>query len=117
VRGPGQGVGGGGRDHDQVGVLPDPDVRDLVDVVPDPGADGVARQRRPGGLADEVQRGLGGHHPDVVPGLGEAAQQFARLVGGDAAAHAQHDLWLAHRHSRIVAAPAASASEGTLMIP
>ena len=92
VRGLGEQVGGGRGDHDQVGVLPDPHVRDLVDVVPDLGGDGLPGQRRPGRLADEVQRGLGGHHPDVVAGLGEPAQQLARLVGGDAAAHPQHDL-------------------------
>ena len=37
VRGPGQQVGGGRGDEDEVGLLAEPDVRDLVDVVPDVG--------------------------------------------------------------------------------
>ena len=99
VGGLGQQVGGGRRDDHQVGVLPDADVRHLVDVVPDLGGDRVAGQRGPGGGADEVQRGRGRHDPDVVARLGEPAQQLARLVGGDAAADAQHDLRLVHRLS------------------
>ena len=81
-----------GRDHDQVGVPADAHVRHLVGVVPDLGGDRLAGQRRPGGRADEVQRGGGGHDPDAVPRLGEQPQQFTGLVGGDAAADAQHDL-------------------------
>ena len=48
------------------------------DVGPDVGGDRVARQRRPGGRADEVQRARGRHDADVVPGLGERAQQQRR---------------------------------------
>ena len=90
VGGLGQHVRGGRRDHDEVGLLPDPDVRHLVDVGPDVVADRLAGQRRPGGGAHEPQRGRGGHDRDVVPGLGEAPQQLAGLVGRDAAADAQH---------------------------
>ena len=61
VRGLGQQVGGRRRDHDEVGLLPDPHVRHLVDVGPHVGGDRLARQRRPGGRADELQRGGGGH--------------------------------------------------------
>ena len=86
VGGPGQQVGGGRGDDDEVGLLAEPHVRHLVDVVPDLGGDRLAGQRGPGGRADEVQRGCGGHDADVVAGLGEQAQQLARLVGGDAAA-------------------------------
>ena len=54
VRGPGQQVGGGRGDDDEVGRLADPDVRDLVHVVPHLGGDRLAGQRRPGGGADEL---------------------------------------------------------------
>ena len=60
VRGLGEQVGGGRGDHDEVGGLADPHVRDLVHVVPDLGGDGLAGQRGPGGGADEPQRGGGG---------------------------------------------------------
>ena len=59
VRGPGQQVGGGRGDDDQVGLLAEPDVRHLVDVGPDVGGDRLAGQRRPGGGADEPQRRRG----------------------------------------------------------
>ena len=45
---------------------------------------GLAGQRGPGGLADEMQRGRGRDHPDLVAGLGQQPQQLAGLVGGDA---------------------------------
>ena len=66
VGGPGQQVGGGRGDDDEVGLLAEPDVRDLVDVVPDLGGDRVAGQRRPGRRADELQRGRGRDDADVV---------------------------------------------------
>ena len=40
-------VGGRGRDHDQVGLLPDPHVRHLVHVGPHLGGDRLARRGRP----------------------------------------------------------------------
>ncbi len=75
VRGLGQQVGRGGRDDDEVGVLSEPDVRHLVDVLEDVGAHGSTRQRLPRGRADELQRGLRGDDRDVVAGLGEQAHQ------------------------------------------
>ena len=54
VRGLGEQVGRGRRDHDQVGGLADRDVRHLVDVVPDLGGHRMAGQRRPGVGADEL---------------------------------------------------------------
>ena len=41
--GPRQQVGGRRGDHDEVGLLPDPDMRHLVDVIPDAGVNGIAR--------------------------------------------------------------------------
>ncbi len=69
--GAGQQVRGGGRDDDEVGFLPDPDMRHLVDVVPNAGVTGLPGQRLEGRGADEPQRGLGGNDADVVAGLGE----------------------------------------------
>ncbi len=86
VRGLGQEVGGRRRHDHEVGVLADPDVRDLVHVVPHLGRHRLAGQRGPGGRADEPQRRRGGHDRDVVAGLGEAPEQLAGLVGRDAAA-------------------------------
>ena len=77
--GAGQQVGGRRGDDDEVGLLADPHVRHLVDVGPHVGGDGVARQRLEGGRADEVQRAGRGDDADVVPGLGEGAQQQAAL--------------------------------------
>ena len=91
VRGLGQQVGGRRRDHDQVGRLADPDVRDLVDVLPHLGGDRLAGQRRPGRGAHEVQRRSGGYDGDVVAGLGEPAQQLRGLVGRDASGDPEDD--------------------------
>ncbi len=99
VGGLGEHVGRGGRDDHQVGVLADADVRYLVDVVPDLRRDRVAGQGGPGRGADEVQRGGGGHHADVVARLREPSQQLTGLVGGDAAADPQNDPRLVHRLS------------------
>ena len=67
VRGLGQQVGGGRRDHDEVGRLADPDVRHLVHVVQTSVGDRLAGQGGPGRRADEAQRGRGGHDPDRWP--------------------------------------------------
>ena len=50
-----------------------------------------AGQRRPGGRADELQRGRGGDDGDLVTGLGEPAQHLAGLVRSDAPADAEDD--------------------------
>jgi hypothetical protein len=52
--GAGQQVGRRGRHDDEVGLAPDPHVRDLGDVGPDVRVHGLAGQRRPRGLADEA---------------------------------------------------------------
>ena len=99
--GAGQQVRGGGRDDDEVGFLPDPDMRDLVDVVPDAGVDGVTRQGLEGRGADESQRGLGGNDADVVAGLGELTDHGARLVGGDASGDADDDPLAVHAQAAL----------------
>ena len=65
--GTGEQVRGSGRDDDEVGFLPDADVRHLVDVIPDAGVDGIAGQRLERGGADEAQRGLGRNDTDEWP--------------------------------------------------
>jgi hypothetical protein len=75
--GPGQQVGGSGRDDDQVGSLPDPDVRHLGHAGPHVSGHRLAGQRGPGGLADEPQRVGGRHDPDLMPGFGQQPEQLA----------------------------------------
>ena len=94
-RRPGEQVGCGGGDDHQVGLLADPHVRDLVDVVPDLGRDRVPGQGRPGRGSDELQRSTGRHDADVVAALGEPPEQVGHLVGRDPAPDAEH-------HSRAV---------------
>ncbi len=89
--GAGEQVGGGGSHEDEVCLLSQPHVGDFVHVLPHLGGDRLAGERRPGGLAHEAERVPGGDHPDVVPGLGETAQQFADLVGGDPPAYTEND--------------------------
>jgi hypothetical protein len=91
LRGLGEQVGGGRCDDDEVGLAAEADVRHLVGAGPDVGADRLAGQRRPGGLADECERRRGGHDPHPVPRLGQQSQQLTGLVGGDPARHAEDD--------------------------
>jgi len=84
VRGSCHQVGRRRRHHDQVRLLAEPDVRHLVHCVPDLARDRLAREGGPGRCAHELERGGGGYDGDVVAGLGEATQQLAGLVGGDA---------------------------------
>ena len=91
-RGAREQVGGRGRDDDEVGLLADPHVRHLGDVAPDVGVHRLAGQRRPGGLAHEVQGGCRRHDRDVVAGLGEQPQERAGLVRRDAPGDPEDDL-------------------------
>ncbi len=111
-RGTREEVGRGRRDDHEVGLLPEAHVRHVVDVVPHLGGDRLARQRGPGGRADEVQGGPGGDDGDVVAGLGEPAQQLGRLVRGDPAAHAEHHAGVvgAARRGHATGVPATAAS-------
>ena len=98
--------------------LADPDVGHGVDVGPHVGGDGLARQGGPRRGADELQRRGRGHDGDVVPRLGEPAEQLAGLVGRDAAADPQDDLRRRNGHSgrrvrrsrHSVASPAAASA-------
>ena len=56
------------------------------------GGDGLAGQRGPGRRTDELERRGGRDDGDVVPGLGEPAEQLARLVRSNAAAHTEADV-------------------------
>ncbi len=91
VGGPGQQVGGGRGDDDQVGLLADPDVRHLVDVVPDVGGRPGGRTARPRWARRRTPARRGGDDADVVAALGEQPQQLGDLVGGDAAADPEDD--------------------------
>ena len=90
-RGAREQVGGRGGHDDEVGLLADPHVRNLGDVRPDVGVHRLAGQRRPGGLAHEVQGGCRRHDRHVVAGLGEQPQERAGLVRRDAPGHAEDD--------------------------
>ena len=107
--GPRQQVGGGRGDHDEVGLLPDPDVWHLVHVIPDAGVDRVAGQRLERRGADEAQRGLGRNDTDGMARLGQLTHDRGRLVGGDATGDADDDpLAFGHFSSspkRLIAAP------------
>jgi hypothetical protein len=89
VRDPGQEIGRGRCDDDEVGLLAEPDVRDVRDVGEHTGVHRLAGQRLEGGRPDELERGHGGQHPHGVAGLGELAEQLGALVGRDPAGHAQ----------------------------
>jgi hypothetical protein len=79
------------RKQDQVGSLPDPDVRHLGHAGPHVGGHRLAGQRGPGGLADETQRVRGRYHPDLMPGLGQEPEQLTRFVRRDTRADAEDD--------------------------
>ena len=82
-RGTREQVGGGGRDDDEVGLLPDADVRDLGDVLEDRRGHGAPRQGGPRRRTHELERVRGGDHGDLVAGFAESPEDLARLVGGD----------------------------------
>jgi hypothetical protein len=86
-----QQVGGGGRDQDHLGPVGELDVGDL-------GlragreqlrSDRLTRQGLEHQRGDELERVLGRHHPDLVTLAPERPHQLRRLVGGDAARHAE----------------------------
>ncbi|BCI89121.1 hypothetical protein NIIDMKKI_43270 [Mycobacterium kansasii] len=90
---PGQQVGGGRCDDDEVGLLSQVDVWDRRDVVENVGAHRLAGERLEGRRPDKAQRGFGGDDPDMVPGLGELTNDGARLIGGDTTGDADYDLF------------------------
>jgi len=89
--GPGQQVGGGGGDEDQVGFLAEADVRHLVHAFPGGRRHRLAGQRGPRRRADKMQRIHGRHDPDLMPGFGKPPQELTGLIGGDPGTHAEDD--------------------------
>ena len=89
-------VGGGRRDHDQVGLARQPDVADLALVVEieQVDEDAIAGQRRDRQRRHELRRRPGHHAPHLVAALAQAADQIEALVGGDATADDQQDALL-----------------------
>ncbi len=104
-------AGRGGDDHDQVGALAEPGVRDRIALVPEAGLHRLRGQCRHGGAPDEVLGSPRHHRDHVSAGVDQAATDLDRLVGGDAAGDTEHDapprdragqraLWLGHRGLR-----------------
>ena len=95
VRELGEEVGRGGRDHDRVGFTRQIDVRHVVRHAPVPlaGVDRTAGQRlhRDGG--DELRGRFGHHDLHGRAGLGQQAREFGDLVAGDAARHAEDEMF------------------------
>ncbi len=84
-------ISSGRCDEHEIGGLPQLDVGNLFDVIPDTRADRLARQRRPRGSADEFQSSCSGNDGDVVTGFSETAKNLDGLVGGNAACYTQDD--------------------------
>ena len=84
-------AGGGRGDQDQIGGLAQPGVRDRLRFVPQRGADRLGRQGRERERPDEPGGAPGQHRADEGAGVDEAPAHLHGLVGGDAAAHPQHD--------------------------
>ena len=89
--GPSHQVSRCGCDEDQVSRLAQPDMRHLGDACPRVGGYRLTGQGGPGSLADEPQRVMSRHDPDMMPGLGEQPEQLTGFIGRDARADAQDD--------------------------
>ena len=81
------------RDQNQIGLARQVDMRHRVrhPRIPLVGEHRLAGQCLEGRRRDEVGRPLGHRHLHVGALLAEQADQFGRLVGGDAAGDAEHD--------------------------
>ena len=90
-RGPRQQVSGGRCDQHKVGLLPEPHVLHLRDLLPRAGADRVAGQGFPGRGADEVQRIGRRDDLDLMARLCEQPEQLTDLVGGDPSAYPEYN--------------------------
>ncbi|MCY1453316.1 hypothetical protein D9M71_702980 [compost metagenome] len=96
---PGQQVGRGRGDDDAVGPAGQLDMAHGLfgRAVPQGGAGGLAGQGLEAQRGDELL-GPGGHGDlHLGPGVAQAAHQFQRLVGRDAATHAQQQLLACQR--------------------
>ncbi len=76
-------VRGGGRDHDEVGGLPDRDVPDLGNALIEIGVHRVAADRLERRAPHEPERSLGRHHMDVVSSEHERSNDTDGLARGD----------------------------------
>jgi len=68
--------------------------------IPQAAAHRLAGERLERGRADEMLGPCGHHHTHLGALLAQAADQFATLVGGDAAGHSQQDAALGEAHVR-----------------
>ena len=84
-------AGRGRGHHDQVGGLAQPGVRDGLRLVPQRAADRLGRQGRERDRPDEPGGAPGHHRAHEGAGVDQAPAHLHGLVGGDAAAHPQHD--------------------------
>ena len=85
VGGPGQQVGGGRRDDDEVGLLADPHVRHLVHVVPHSVATGLPDSAAQVAAPTNCRAAAVGTTVTSWPASVRPQQDLAGLVGGDAA--------------------------------
>jgi hypothetical protein len=90
-RQPGQRVGRGGRDDEQIGLFRQGQVKHLLMRGEQVGGHRLAGQHFKGQRGHELRRGLRHDNGHVGAFPQQRAQQFDRLVGGDAAGDAQQD--------------------------
>src|SRR5690606_16650762 len=91
---PGQKIGGGGSDYDEIRLLTEPHVRHLLNIGEDSRAHWLPRQRFERRRANELQRRLGRHHPNPVARLGQPAKDLAGLVRGDTTSDPENHVGL-----------------------
>jgi len=91
VRGPGHQIGVAGRHHHQIRAASSWTCGTCSTSVHTSDATGWWDSAAQVVRADEPQGRLGGHHRDVMSGLGELAQQIRRLVGGNPPSNTQND--------------------------
>ncbi len=79
----GQEIGRGRGNHDQVGFMAQPDMVDLLDVVEDAVAHGVAGEGLPRGHSDEPGGSFRGDDRHLVAGFSKKPEERCNLVGCD----------------------------------
>ncbi len=92
-------IGGGGRDHDEIGLACQPDVPDIEFMrgVEQIGEDVASGERAGGKRCDELLRRFGENAAHGKPALLQPADEIERLVGSDAAADDQQHAFGAGR--------------------
>jgi hypothetical protein len=95
LRQPGDHVGRCRRDHDEVRIARQVDVRHVVAHarIPQVGPHRVPTQRLEGHRRHEVRTAFGQHHMNTRPFLDQQTGQFRCLVGSHAARHPEDDLF------------------------